>query len=175
MKSGVGAGPFEDVGSEGFNRAERARGPHAAGGRLARRPGENRRGERVGIPAGQVHHGQVPAARVARHGHHVGADGLGGARGRPAAPHPARRHHPHPPPPPPAPPPGGRAPGRPGGAPRAAPPCVLSYRTCRLHAVRTDLTASGFTVTTVPLTALGRREDGSPKARLVLARTASTP
>jgi hypothetical protein len=50
MKSGVGAGPFEDVGSEGFNRAERARGPHAAGGRLARRPGENRRGERVGIP-----------------------------------------------------------------------------------------------------------------------------
>jgi hypothetical protein len=32
-----------------------------------------------------------------------------------------------------------------------------------------------FTVTTLPLTALGRREDGSPKARLVLARTGSTP
>jgi hypothetical protein len=38
-----------------------------------------------------------------------------------------------------------------------------------------DLTASGFTVTTVPLTALGRRADGSPRYRLVLARTASTP
>jgi hypothetical protein len=30
-------------------------------------------------------------------------------------------------------------------------------------------------VTTVPLTALGRREDGSPGYRLVLARRASTP
>jgi len=54
-------------------------------------------------------------------------------------------------------------------------PFVMYYRTCPLSAVRNDLTASGFTVTTVPLTALGRREDGSPKARLVLARTASTP
>jgi hypothetical protein len=35
--------------------------------------------------------------------------------------------------------------------------------------------ASGFTVTTVPLTALGRREDDSPRYRLVLARRASTP
>ena len=42
MKSCVGAGPFEGVGSEGFNRTERARGPHTAGGRPARRPGEHR-------------------------------------------------------------------------------------------------------------------------------------
>ena len=55
------------------------------------------------------------------------------------------------------------------------PAFVMYYRTCPLHAVRNDLTASGFTVTTVPLAALGRREDGSPRYRLVLARTASTP
>jgi hypothetical protein len=55
------------------------------------------------------------------------------------------------------------------------PPFVMYYRTCPLYAVRDDLTASGFTVTTVPLTALGRRADGSPRYRLVLARTASTP
>jgi len=52
---------------------------------------------------------------------------------------------------------------------------VMYYRTCPLHAVRNDLTASGFTVTAVPLTALGRREDGSPRYRLVLARRASAP
>jgi SAM-dependent methyltransferase len=52
------------------------------------------------------------------------------------------------------------------------PPFVMYYRTCPLHAVRDDLIASGFTVTTVPLTALGRREDGSPRCRLVLARAA---
>jgi ubiquinone/menaquinone biosynthesis C-methylase UbiE len=55
------------------------------------------------------------------------------------------------------------------------PPFVMYYRTCPLHAVRDDLTASGFTVTTVPLTALGRREDGSPRCRLVLARKAKSP
>ena len=55
------------------------------------------------------------------------------------------------------------------------PPFVMYYRTCPLHAVRNDLTASGFTVWTVPLTALGGRGDGSPRYRLVLARTASTP
>jgi ubiquinone/menaquinone biosynthesis C-methylase UbiE len=55
------------------------------------------------------------------------------------------------------------------------PAFVMYYRTCPLQAVRNDLTASGFTVTTIPLTALGRREDGSPRCRLVLARTASTP
>jgi SAM-dependent methyltransferase len=52
------------------------------------------------------------------------------------------------------------------------PPFVMYYRTCPLPAVRNDLTASGFTVTTVPLTALGRREDGSPRYRLVLAHRA---
>jgi ubiquinone/menaquinone biosynthesis C-methylase UbiE len=55
------------------------------------------------------------------------------------------------------------------------PPFVMYYRTWPPHAVRDDLTASGFTVTTAPLTALGRREDGSPRYRLVLARRASTP
>jgi ubiquinone/menaquinone biosynthesis C-methylase UbiE len=55
------------------------------------------------------------------------------------------------------------------------PPFVMYYRTWPLHAVRNDLTASGFAVTTVPLLALGRREDGSPRCRLVLARKASTP
>jgi ubiquinone/menaquinone biosynthesis C-methylase UbiE len=55
------------------------------------------------------------------------------------------------------------------------PPFVMYYRTCPLHALRSGLTASGFTVTTLPLTTLGRREDGSPKAQLVLARKASTP
>jgi ubiquinone/menaquinone biosynthesis C-methylase UbiE len=53
------------------------------------------------------------------------------------------------------------------------PPFVMYYRTCALSAVRTDLAASGFTVTTLPLTALGRREDGSPRFGLALARKAS--
>jgi SAM-dependent methyltransferase len=52
------------------------------------------------------------------------------------------------------------------------PPFVMYYRTCPLYAVRDDLTASGFAVTTVPLTALGRGQDGSPRCVLVLARTA---
>jgi len=55
------------------------------------------------------------------------------------------------------------------------PAFVMYYRTGPLPAVRDDLAASGFTVTTVPLTALGRREDGSPRCRLVLARTAGPP
>jgi SAM-dependent methyltransferase len=55
------------------------------------------------------------------------------------------------------------------------PPFVMYYRTCPPHAVRDDLTASGFTVTTVPLTTLGLREDGSPRYRLVFARKASMP
>jgi ubiquinone/menaquinone biosynthesis C-methylase UbiE len=55
------------------------------------------------------------------------------------------------------------------------PPFVMYYRTCPLPAVRDDLTASGFAVTTVPLTGLGRREDGTPRCLLVLARKASTP
>jgi ubiquinone/menaquinone biosynthesis C-methylase UbiE len=55
------------------------------------------------------------------------------------------------------------------------PPFVMYYRTCPLRAVCRDLTASGFTVTTVPLTALGPGKDGSPRCLLVLARTAGTP
>ncbi|WUH98529.1 class I SAM-dependent methyltransferase [Spirillospora sp. NBC_00431] len=53
------------------------------------------------------------------------------------------------------------------------PPFVMYYRTCPLHAVRDDLTAAGFTVTTIPLAALGRRDDGGPRYRLVLARKAA--
>jgi ubiquinone/menaquinone biosynthesis C-methylase UbiE len=52
------------------------------------------------------------------------------------------------------------------------PPFIMYYRTCPLQTVRNDLTAAGFTVTTTPLTALGRREDGTPRCRLVLARRA---
>jgi hypothetical protein len=55
------------------------------------------------------------------------------------------------------------------------PPFVMYYRTCPPHAVRGDLAAAGFTVTTVPLPALGQRGDGSPRYRLVLARRATTP
>src|SRR3982074_1728364 len=55
------------------------------------------------------------------------------------------------------------------------PPFVMYYRTCPLHAVRSDLTASGFSVTTVPLPPLGRREDGSPRYRLFLPRPARPP
>jgi SAM-dependent methyltransferase len=54
------------------------------------------------------------------------------------------------------------------------PPFVMYYLTCPLDSVRSDLTASGFTVTTVPLAALGQRPDGGPRCWLVLARTAST-
>jgi SAM-dependent methyltransferase len=52
------------------------------------------------------------------------------------------------------------------------PPFVMYYRTWPLPALRADLTAAGFTATTVPLTTLGERADGSPRARLVLARRA---
>jgi SAM-dependent methyltransferase len=55
------------------------------------------------------------------------------------------------------------------------PPFVMYYRTCPLPAVRDDLTASGFTVTTIPLTALGRHENGGPRCGLVLARRATGP
>jgi ubiquinone/menaquinone biosynthesis C-methylase UbiE len=49
------------------------------------------------------------------------------------------------------------------------PPFVMYYRTWPVPAVRDDLAAAGFTVTTVPLTALGHRGDGSPRYQLVLA------
>ena len=55
------------------------------------------------------------------------------------------------------------------------PPFVMYYRTCRLRDVREDLAASGFTVTLLPLTDLGRRENGSPRCSLVLARKNGTP
>jgi ubiquinone/menaquinone biosynthesis C-methylase UbiE len=53
------------------------------------------------------------------------------------------------------------------------PPFVMYYLTCPLHAVRDDLTGSGFAVTTVALPSLGVREDGSPRGRLILARKAT--
>ncbi|MFC0508898.1 class I SAM-dependent methyltransferase [Micromonospora costi] len=55
------------------------------------------------------------------------------------------------------------------------PPFVMYYRTSPLPAVRDDLTAAGFTVTAVPLTALGQRRDGSPRCRLILARKPADP
>jgi ubiquinone/menaquinone biosynthesis C-methylase UbiE len=55
------------------------------------------------------------------------------------------------------------------------PPFVMYYRTSPLPAVRDDLTAAGFTVSTTALTALGRQRDGSPRYRLVLARKPAGP
>jgi ubiquinone/menaquinone biosynthesis C-methylase UbiE len=52
---------------------------------------------------------------------------------------------------------------------------VMYYGTCPLSAVRDDLAASGFAVSTLPLNALGRREDGSPRYGLVLARKDGAP
>ncbi|WP_411077812.1 class I SAM-dependent methyltransferase [Streptomyces sp. cmx-10-25] len=50
------------------------------------------------------------------------------------------------------------------------PPFVMYYRTFRLADVRARLEAAGFDVTHVPVESLGRREDGSPVCRLVVAR-----
>ncbi|MEU2395763.1 class I SAM-dependent methyltransferase [Streptomyces sp. NPDC007369] len=50
------------------------------------------------------------------------------------------------------------------------PPFVMYYRTFPWGGVRADLRAAGFTVETVPLEPFGRRPDGSPRWRLVLAR-----
>ena len=55
------------------------------------------------------------------------------------------------------------------------PPFVMYYRTCPLPAVRDDLTAAGFTVRAVGLTALGRQPDGSPRSWLILARKPADP
>ena len=55
------------------------------------------------------------------------------------------------------------------------PPFVMYYRTFPLPAVRAELAAAGFTVTTAALPELGRRPDGSPRCRLVLARRPATP
>jgi SAM-dependent methyltransferase len=50
------------------------------------------------------------------------------------------------------------------------PPFVMYYRTFPLGPVREDLERAGFAVALLPLEELGRRGDGSPRARLVLAR-----
>ncbi|MFF6841456.1 class I SAM-dependent methyltransferase [Streptomyces tanashiensis] len=50
------------------------------------------------------------------------------------------------------------------------PPFVMYYRTFRLADVRARLEASGFEVSLTPVETLGRREDGSPHCRLVVAR-----
>jgi SAM-dependent methyltransferase len=52
------------------------------------------------------------------------------------------------------------------------PPFVMYYCTCPLPAVSSDLAASGFSVTTVPLRAFGSSGSRSPQYRLVLARRA---
>ena len=54
-------------------------------------------------------------------------------------------------------------------------PFVMYYRGCPLPAVREELTAAGFIVTTVPLTTAGRPEDGGPRCQLVLARRPTAP
>jgi SAM-dependent methyltransferase len=50
------------------------------------------------------------------------------------------------------------------------PPFVMYYRTFPLAGVCADLRGAGFSVTLLPLEEFGRRDDGSPRARLVLAR-----
>jgi SAM-dependent methyltransferase len=50
------------------------------------------------------------------------------------------------------------------------PPFVMYYRTIALPALRRDLTACGFTVTAIQLTARGPGGDESPAGGLVLAR-----
>ncbi|MFD5202813.1 class I SAM-dependent methyltransferase [Streptomyces sp. NPDC058375] len=49
------------------------------------------------------------------------------------------------------------------------PQFVMYYRTFRLGDVLEDLVRAGFAVRLVPLTELGSRPDGSPRARLVVA------
>ncbi|MBK6033553.1 class I SAM-dependent methyltransferase [Streptomyces sp. MBT59] len=49
------------------------------------------------------------------------------------------------------------------------PQFVMYYRTFRLGDVLEDLTRAGFAVRLMPLAELGRRPDGSPRARLVVA------
>ncbi|OLZ73499.1 SAM-dependent methyltransferase [Streptomyces sp. IMTB 2501] len=52
------------------------------------------------------------------------------------------------------------------------PPFVMYYRAFRLGAVLGELERSGFTVDLYALPEFGRRDDGSPRARLVVARRA---
>jgi len=55
------------------------------------------------------------------------------------------------------------------------PPFVMYYRTCTPAAVSGHLAGAGFAVTAVSLPALGRRRDGSPRCRLLVARRHGTP
>jgi ubiquinone/menaquinone biosynthesis C-methylase UbiE len=50
------------------------------------------------------------------------------------------------------------------------PPFVMYYRTTPLPALQHDLTAAGFAVAPMALSALGERRDGSPRCWLLLAR-----
>ncbi len=52
------------------------------------------------------------------------------------------------------------------------PPFVMYYRTFRLGDVRRELVRAGFRVGLHPLESFGRRPDGSPRVRLVVARAA---
>lgn len=49
------------------------------------------------------------------------------------------------------------------------PPFVMYYRTFPLAGVVDDLVRTGFAVRLLPLEEFGRRPDGSPRARLVVA------
>ncbi|MFD7443350.1 class I SAM-dependent methyltransferase [Streptomyces sp. NPDC059909] len=53
------------------------------------------------------------------------------------------------------------------------PPFVMYYRTFPLTEVYPELERAGFTVELLPLTELGRRRDGSPRAALLVARKAA--
>ncbi|MFE2042053.1 class I SAM-dependent methyltransferase [Streptomyces sp. NPDC059477] len=50
------------------------------------------------------------------------------------------------------------------------PPFVMYYRAFRLADVRRELTRAGFEVELTPLPEFGRRADGSPRVRMVVAR-----
>ncbi|SFC58774.1 class I SAM-dependent methyltransferase [Streptomyces aidingensis] len=52
---------------------------------------------------------------------------------------------------------------------------IMYYRTFPLADVLNDLARAGFAVELRPLPELGRRPDGTPRARLVLARRGGTP
>lgn len=54
------------------------------------------------------------------------------------------------------------------------PPFVMYYRTFPLGEVRDDLVRAGFRVGLLPLEEFGRRPDGSPRCRLVVARRTRT-
>ncbi|MFE6360669.1 class I SAM-dependent methyltransferase [Streptomyces sp. NPDC057806] len=50
------------------------------------------------------------------------------------------------------------------------PPFVMYYRAFRLGEVRPELERAGFSVTLEPLPGFGRRPDGSPRVRMIVAR-----